>query len=248
MIKNVNNAKIEVIVEDKNIELPEEIQNKINEHWKKAIEKTPNMWNGEITCVGECKIDKNKIIIKCVKSNYAHYLYDERIGLPKEYGCSNLSAGCLIETSDDYYVVGELEENTSFPRCMQLSGGNADNSDINNGEINILNTIIRECKEEVNIDLQDKEQIEQYEIKYIELPSDELHRYMIFAKGKIKMDSTQMKKYYDEYLKYLKENNLEIEFSKLHFIKKGNTNEYLDKLDNPKREYLRSLLELDSNN
>ena len=36
---------------------------------------------------------------------------------------------------------------------MQISGGNADNSDIKNGEIEISNTIIRECKEELNIDL-----------------------------------------------------------------------------------------------
>lgn len=246
MIKDINNSKIKVIVKNRKIELPQEIQKNIEVHWEKAIEETPNMWNGEITCVGDCKIDENEIVITCVKSNYAHYLYDERIGLPQEYGCSNLSAGCLIETSDNYYIVGELAENTSFPRCMQLSGGNADNSDINNGEINISNTIVRECKEELNIDLQNKEQVEQYEMKYIKLPSNRVHTYMVLAKGKLKMNSTQMKEYYDEYLEYLKNNDLEIEFGKIHFIKKGSTNEYLDNIDNPRRDYLRAILEIDS--
>lgn len=248
MLNNLKRAKIKVIIEDKKMELPKEIRKNIEKHWEKAIEKTPNMWNGEITCVGDCEFEENEIVISCVKSDYAHYLYDERIGLPKEYACSNLSAGCLIETSDNYYIVGELAEDTSFPRCMQIPGGNADNSDIIDGEINIFNTIIRECKEEINIDLQDNEQVQQCEIKYIELPSENLHRYMIFAKGKIKMTSTQMRKYYDEYVKSLKENNLEIEFGKIHFIKKGKTNEYLDKVDNPQREYLRNLLEEDSKN
>lgn len=69
--------------------------------------------------------------------------------------CSSLVAECLLETSDNYYIVGELAENTSFPHCMQISGGSADNKDIKEGKIDVLNTIVRECKEELNIDLND---------------------------------------------------------------------------------------------
>lgn len=43
-----------------------------------------------------------------------------------------------------------------------------------------------------------------------------------------------------------KENNLEVEFGKIHFIKKGRILEELNKFNNPKREYLKSLLEIDS--
>lgn len=246
MIENIGSAKIKVIVENKKIELPEEIQKKINEHWEQAQKENPNIWNGEITCVADCTINEKEIIITCKKSNYAHYLYDERIGVSEKYGCSNLSARCLVETSDNYYIVGELAEDTSLPGCMQISGGNADNSDIENGEIEISNTIIRECKEELNIDLLNREQVEQYEIKYVGLPTDKIHTYIVFAKGKINMDSIEMKKHYEKYLNYLKQNNLEIEFGKIHFIKKGETNEYLELLENPKRNYLKELLEKDS--
>ena len=37
-----------------------------------------------------------------------------------------------------------------------------------------------------------------------------------------------------------------MEFEKVHFIKKGKIEEELRKFDKPKREYLKSLLELDS--
>ena len=47
-------------------------------------------------------------------------------------------------------------------------------------------------------------------------------------------------------LKYLKDNNLELEFSRIHFIKKDKITEELEKFKNPKREYLKSLLEIDS--
>lgn len=194
-------------------------------------------------CVDECKREGDQILITCKKSNYAHYLYDERISLPKEYACSSLVAGCLLETSDNYYIVGELAENTSFPYCMQISGGNADKNDIKDGRIDIINTIIRECKEELNINLQDEKQVEHFEIKYISLPTETVHTYILFAKGKLNMTRAQMQEYYEQ---YLKENNLEVEFGKIHFIRKGRTTEELENLKNPKRNYLKSLLEIDS--
>ena len=67
---------------------------------------------------------------------------------------------------------------------------------------------------------------------------------------KLKIDGTNIyirnEKIQIENLEYLKENNLEIEFGKLHFIKKGKTTEELEKFTNPKRDYLKNLLEMDS--
>lgn len=246
MIENIEGKNIKVKIENQKLKLPTEIKIKIEEFWKECKYKNPDLWNGELMCVGDYKVEDKQIVITCKKSDYAHYLYDERIGLPKEYACSSLVAGCLFETNDNYYIVGELADNTSFPNCMQISGGSADNNDIKNEEIDIINTIIRECQEELNIDLQNKKQIEHFEIKYISLPSEAVHTYIIFAKSKINMSRDQMQEHYHKYLKYLEENNLEIEFKRIHFIKKGKTTEELEKFKNPKRSYLKNLLEIDS--
>lgn len=246
MINNIEGIIINVKVEDEQIKIPEEIRRKIEEFWKQCKLENPNLWNGELMCVGECRREGDNIIIICQKSNYAHYLYDERIGLPKEYACSSLVAGCLLETSDNYYIVGELDEGTSFPNCMQISGGSADGDDIKDGKIDILNTIIRECEEELNIRLKDKKQVEHFEMKYICFPTETVHTYILFAKGKLNMTRLQMQEYYEDYLKYLKENNLEVEFSRIHFIKKGRTTEELENFKKPKRNYLQTLLEIDS--
>ena len=246
MVKNIEKTITKIEIKDEQLELPEEIKRKIDNFWKKCEDENSNLWNGELMCVEKCKREGKQILITCKKTNYAHYLYDERIGLPKEYACSSLVGGCLLETSDNYYIVGELADNTSFPHCMQISGGSADNDDIKDVEIDIFSTIIRECQEELNINLQDKKQVKKFEIKYISLPSEAVHTYILFAKGELDMNKSQMQEYYENYLKYLKDNNLEVEFGKIHFIKKGRILEELNKFNNPKREYLKSLLEIDS--
>ena len=64
----------------------------------------------------------------------------------------------------------------------------------------------------------------------------------------IKEKLEEMRKYFKSYYKYLKENNLEVEFGKLHFLKKENGIEELKELKelkNPKRNYLIPLLKID---
>ena len=46
-------------------------------------------------------------------------------------------------------------------------------------------------------------------------------------------------------LQGIKENNLDVEFGELHFLKKENGIEELKKLGNPKRNYLIPLLKID---
>lgn len=246
MLKNIKGFNILAELKEEQFYLPEDIKEKIKVFWNNVKLENPNLWDGELMCVSDFKIDNGKLSIICKKSNYSHYLYDERMVLPKKYGCSSLAGCCLLETSDNYYIVGELGEKGSFPYCMQISGGSVDKKDVKDGNINILNTIFRETKEELNINLQDDKIVENFEIKYIKLPSENVHNYCIFAKAKLKIDSNKMQKHYDEYLQYLQNNKLEIEFGKIHFIKKGETTKELGKFSNPKRNYLEELLKIDS--
>ena len=248
MLKTIAGTTIKIEFKDEILELPKILKEKINIFWKESKESNPSLFNGDLICVGEYKETNELIEIICKRTSYAHHLYDERIGLPKEYGCHNLVVGCLLETSDNYYVIGEMASNTSVPSCLQIPGGNVDNTDIKEKSVDIFNALIRECKEEVNINLQDKSLVENFEIKYISLPNEKSNAYLIITKAKLKKAKNGMIKYYKEYLKYLKDNNLEVEFSNLHFISKMNAKEELNNLKNPKRSYLEDLLEIDSNN
>ena len=159
MIYKIENKKVQVILKNENIELPIRLKDKINENFENMKKQGANIWNGEVLCVSEFNIEDDKVEIICKKSDYAHYLYGERIGCPNEYECKNLSAGCLLETIDGYYIVGELDDNTSYPTMLQVTGGGIDKKDIIEENIEIEQTIIREAREELNIDLKDKKGI-----------------------------------------------------------------------------------------
>jgi len=249
MIKNIENKKISITYEDKNIILPEEIKEKIKKGWQKFQSNNPVLYNGEVTCVNKYESSDNEINISCQKSDFAHYLYDERIGLPIEYSCINISAGALLETSDGYYLIGELDEKMSYPHVLQISGGNVDKKDIENGIVNIMKTVSREVMEEVNINLYDNSQVNNLKLKYIyETEENEKPKVQIFAKANLKITSEEMKNHYNVYLEYLKKNNLEIEFGKIHLLKKNNAIEILENMSNTKREYLIPLVTADLSN
>ena len=220
MIYKIKNKKIQVMLKNEVIELPIKLKNKINENFENIKKTGANIWNGEVLCVSECNIKDDKVEMICKKSDYAHYLYGERIGCPKGYECKNLSAGCLLETIDEYYIVGE--------------------------KIEIEQTIIREAREELNIDLNDKKSILYNKISYIYVSEDnEQPGVQLLSKAKTKMTAEEVRKYFESYYKYLKENNLEGEFRELHFLKKENGIEELKELKNPKRNYLIPLLKID---
>ena len=101
----------------------------------------------------------------------------------------------------------------------------------------------------VNINLYDNSQVSSLKLKYIyETEQNEKPKVQIFAKANLKISSEEMKKHYNTYLEYLKKNNLEIEFGKIHLLKKNNAIEILENMSNPKREYLIPLVTADLSN
>lgn len=225
--------------EDREIELPIELKENIKKFWNDAIKENPNLYNGQDYVVETVNETKDKIEMLVVKSNYAHYLYDERIGIKEnKYRCCSPWGGVLLQTKDNYFVVGEMNETTSMPFCLQLSGGGIDKKDIKNGEIDIIANINREVKEELNIDIENID----YRLEYIEYPDEKRNAYGFIALTKINQSKEELEGHFKKYKEYLISNKLELEFSRIVFLNKENALEELDSMNNPKRPYLRDLI------
>ncbi len=225
--------------ENRRIDLPIKLKENIENFWNNAIKENPNLYNGQDYVVEKVKETEENIEMLVVKSDYAHYLYDERVGIRKEeYRCCSPWGGILLLTKDDYFVIGEMNSTTSVPYCLQISGGGIDIKDIENGVINIDLNIKRELKEELNLNLDDID----YKIEFIEYPSKTRNAYGFLAIGKINQTKDELTQHFKHYKEYLISNNLEVEFNKLIFLKKQRALQELDELPNNRRPYLRDLI------
>lgn len=239
------NKKIKLKTIHKMMDLPKELKNEIEVFWEKQVKDNPNLFNGEVWNVTKMEEMQDEIVLTLEKTDYAHYMYDERHGIDEKYACHNISGGVYIVTKDGYGVLGELDDSTSYPKCLQVSGGGIDKRDIVNNEFDILKTVERELKEELNLELNDKDQIIGYNFEYIEIPEGKRHSYSIILKAETTMTARELEEHFRIYKKYLEENGGEIEFNKLHFLKIGETVRELDKLENPKRLYVRQMFEIE---
>lgn len=245
MIIHTNKKVITKTIHRK-MELPKHLKEEIEIFWEEQVKDNPNLFNGEVWNVTKIEERENNIILTLEKTDYAHYIYDERHGIDDEkYFCHNLASGVYIVTSDGYGVIGELDDRTSYPRCLQVSGGGIDIKDMVNNEFDLVKTAERELKEELNIELNNKQQIIKYNFEYLEVPEGKRHAYSVLIKAISLLTVKELERHFNNYKKYLEENNGEIEFNKLHFFKIGKAVQELDKLDNPKRLYVRQMFKIE---
>ena len=73
MIYLIKNKGLKIIYKDSIIELPSDLQEKINKNFKSIKNSGANVWNGEVSCVTSYSIEDDYVEIICKKSDYAHY-------------------------------------------------------------------------------------------------------------------------------------------------------------------------------
>lgn len=236
---DIKNRELHIKLNDNFVELPKDLRNKMEDYWNNTlIKQMPDLWNGPLLCANKLYEDDNKIELTCCKTDYIHFMYDEKVGCPAEYGSYGLSGGILFQTSDDYYVIGNLADTTSLPDGLTIQGGAVDKEDAKDGKIEIYQTIKREAIEEIGIDIDDRRLITEFRIKYLVPPDDLGKGYEIIAVGRLNMTKDEVDAHYKKYYEYLKNNNLEIELKGLIFFSIENAIEELNKCEKPKRNYL----------
>ena len=238
MIKRIE-KNFKLLYDDRVIDLPEDLKEKIKIFWKQCVEENPTLYNGDDYVVEKYEENEDEIVMHVVKSTFSHYLYDERVGIEDEiYRSITPWSGILLLTNDNFWVCGQMNKTTSYPEGFQIPGGGFDKKEFIGTHIDLVQNLKRELKEEVNLNLDDVD----YEFKYIECPTKKRNVYGFLAIGNINMSKNELLNHFEDYKKYLEDNNLEVEFDNLVFFRKGNAVNELDSYNNPKRPYLRELL------
>ncbi len=238
MIKKIT-KQFNMIYNDKLMILPEDLKSKIDAFWNNAQKENPCLYNGTDFSIENIEEKENETIISIAKTTYSHYLYTERVGIKeREHRCIAPWCGILLLTNDNYWVLGQMSQTTSVPKCFQIAGGSIDNKDIKENVVDLTANLKRELKEEMNLNLDEIK----YRFEYIECPDEKRNAYGFLAIGNLDMTKKEFENSFEKYKQYIIENNLELEFDKLIFLNKGKAVKELDEYKNPKRPYLRDLI------
>ena len=228
------------------IELSESIVTKIEDHWNGLIESGKSFTRGDVFTVKNVENIDNNVEIDIVLSDYAHYLATIHGVLEEKYFCRVVHSSIMIETSDNFLVFGEMNNNTALPGRIQCVGGGITREDLSGNGIliDMERNASNELVEEVGLSVNNHNQIEKF-FPWAIVESGPQKSLGIVYWAKLSINLEQFIEYYKEFEKELNKKGEQPELSKILFIEKDSMNkkEWLNKTGNPYAEYLPIIFE-----
>ncbi len=240
MIKQIKvdilKKEIELTYHSERLHLPNEIQNKINAYWEKRIMLNPQLRRGKVFCINNRIENDDKIVYELVDTDYAHYLYTLNCPIEERYACKVCFAVGLIITSDNKYIIGQMNQNTATPQRLQLPGGGLEEQDIVNGKICLEQNLDRELTEEIGFGIFNKKMVASVQPKYVKYGGK--GDFVAFVYNiKSCLSSIQLREHFKNFFDNYQG---KAEFSNIYFIEreKNAVEEFLSKVQFPIVDYL----------
>lgn len=214
------------------LDIKSDIRKKVEQNWKEFIKDREKYFNSDIITVSDIEIDKN--ILRVNKAKYADLIYSLD---NKDLTIRSLFSAILLKTLDGYYIIVE----NSYDDRLNLIGGMADLEDFDGEYLNYQRCIEREIKEEIGLDLNNKDDILSFELKYLKIPNGNENFYPcgVCYIGTLNYTAEQFREYF-------RKNTFDNEIKEVLCL----TNEECLKLEfrDKDRTYIREFLELEINN
>lgn len=226
MLKKVKN--INFLLKEKNNEFDLYKKDILN-YWNQYCKNNPNVFNGYVISASNIEQydDDYNITINIIK--YCDSIYSRMIGKIKT---RIIFSGGYIITKDNY-ICFAINEND----VVNLIGGVASLEDISNSNYNPDLCLIREFKEEIGLNLMDKNFI--FNIKYLKCPKENECDCKYYSTGLIyEIKSNYNKK---ELIDLFNNSNHDDEIISLLFLK---SNEFFKLKKHNKKDYIDELCEL----
>lgn len=218
--------QIQINITGKKIQLKAEEVEKKRKFWEKSLAKNSKLFNGRVLSVDNIRWIEDSIFLDLNYTDYAHLSYIMNHGIGEMTLCRSVAAGALLITKDNFAIVGKMGKDTSFPGVIQCIGGGFSENDMESERNEAtLETVIRECREEIGVELYNqsidmgnkyvyiRENMSTFGIVYVinlKLNKNELFEIFVNCKDKIdneienliavRCDETSIKKFCEENL------------------------------------------------
>ncbi|MEP7162955.1 MAG: hypothetical protein ABI747_04330 [Candidatus Moraniibacteriota bacterium] len=211
--------EITVRFSNKEVQLPKDIQSKIDSYWDELIASGKSYKRGEVFTVTHKEVTEEVISILVEKTDYAHYLYCQNVESLNENGVHIIHTAALVETSDGYYIFGEMGPQTSRHGIIQLCGGGIDNDDLKGEYFDFKHNITKELQEELDIDISDTSRVIYFDEAYLKEggPTDKM---TVVYKVNLNETKDEFLEKYDVFVERIKGKGEDPEFGKIIALKK----------------------------
>ena len=217
-------AKNNIIFKNKNpIEIERnntQIEN-IRQYYDEFVRDNKDIYNGNVYCITNITKQKSETIFELAKTKFEDIVYAHK---HFDLKTRPLFVGTYFITIDGYYCIAKNNRN-----IVNLVGGMADDDDFENGSFNAEKCLYREVKEELGIDIREKQNITKINLKYLKVPSkqeDNLANYPIgiIYETFLKITSDKLEKEFNN-----NKNIIDGEIKEIILLKDFNILEHYDK-------------------
>lgn len=206
------------------------LEKRIQENWNAFLQENDGYFNGDIYVVTDLNETHEEYILEIGKAKYADLIYAKK---NIDLSILSLFVSIALKTKDNYCVL--IKNNHDM---INTIGGFASNEDFINEIFSPEICLEREVKEEIGLNINNKNDIIEYHRKYLKIPAKKENMYpcgIVFT-GLLNYTKTELEEYFNK-----QKENFDNEIKELLFYTKDN---YLDlnKIEN-KASYLVELIE-----
>jgi len=151
------NDNVKVYYTNQKINLPNEYRKRVENHWESLLSSGKKFFNGDGFSIQKIEINEGCINIFVGLTDYAHFLYTIHKNNYEDNDCRIIHTSVLIQTSDNKFAIGEMNEDTAFPFKLQFIGGGIDKEDIKGEILDLEHNIKKEILEELGIEAGNKD-------------------------------------------------------------------------------------------
>ncbi|KZE69002.1 hypothetical protein AWM68_01680 [Fictibacillus phosphorivorans] len=141
---------LQITLDDHPVRLSPTFQSEVENFWTR-FNSDSRFTRGEVFHVDALEEKDKEIKLHLKSTDYAHYLYSVKNEPVSNEGCRVIYGAGLVETSDSYFVFGEMNKHTAYPGRLQCVGGGLSREDLQGNEFQLRISVLREMTEELGI-------------------------------------------------------------------------------------------------
>lgn len=196
--------------------LPPDLRQKVDAYWQKRSKENPHLFNGDQFTLTSREDTSEAIEVTMAPTKFATCLYSLNHDDAGEYEHRVFHSACLVITSDNKLVVGQMAQETARAGVICCSGGSIDRGDIRGDLIDLDYSTTHELQEELGVDPYDKHAVS-YKPSYIKTGGP-YNMTTVLYELHTDLDSVAFAENYKKFTAKLAANGEEIEFDRLFYV------------------------------